>query len=58
LRRRTPGVSRWHSPRSWEKAGFTPEELSTNAALTMEQVDGNWTIKAIHLEVTGRVPEH
>lgn len=38
------------------KAGFTPDELSTNAALTMEQVDGNWTIKAIHLEVTGRVP--
>ena len=38
------------------KAGFTPEELSTSAALTMEQVDGNWTIKAIHLDVTGRVP--
>ena len=38
------------------KAGITPQELSTNAALTLEQVDGNWTIKAIHLDLTGRVP--
>ena len=38
------------------KAGFTPQELSTNAALTLEQVDGNWTIKSIHLDLTGRVP--
>jgi osmotically inducible protein OsmC len=38
------------------RAGFTPQELSTNAALTLEQVDGNWTIKAIHLDLTGRVP--
>jgi lipoyl-dependent peroxiredoxin len=37
-------------------AGFTPEELSTKAALTLEQVDGNWTITAIHLDLTGRVP--
>lgn len=38
------------------KAGLAPQELSTNAALTLEQVDGNWTIKAIHLDLTGRVP--
>ena len=38
------------------RAGFTPQELSTNAALNLEQVDGNWTIKAIHLDLIGRVP--
>ena len=38
------------------KAGLTPQELSTKATLTMDQVDGNWTINAIHLELTGRVP--
>src|ERR1700676_3053511 len=38
------------------KAGFTPEKLSTQATLTLEQVQGNWTITTIHLELTGRVP--
>jgi osmotically inducible protein OsmC len=38
------------------RAGFTPEELSTQATLTLEQVEGNWTITAIHLDLTGRVP--
>lgn len=37
-------------------AGFTPEELSTNATLTFEQVDGTWTITTIRLDLTGRVP--
>jgi lipoyl-dependent peroxiredoxin len=37
-------------------AGFTPEALSTEATLTLEQVDGNWTITAVHLDLTGRVP--
>src|SRR5246500_2101299 len=37
-------------------AGFTPEELSTRATLTLEQVEGNWTITAIHLDLSGRVP--
>ena len=37
-------------------AGFTAEELSTEATLTLEQVDGNWTITAVHLDLTGRVP--
>ena len=34
-------------------AGFTPEELSTRATLTLEQVEGNWTITAIHLDLSG-----
>jgi osmotically inducible protein OsmC len=38
------------------KAGFTPERLSTEAALSLEQVDGNWTITAIQLTLTGKVP--
>ena len=37
-------------------AGFTPDKLSTEAALTLEQVEGNWTITAIHLELSGKVP--
>src|SRR5688572_4957361 len=31
------------------RAGFTPRELSTQATLTLEQVEGNWTITTIHL---------
>jgi len=38
------------------RAGFAPEELSTQATVTLEQVQGNWTISAIHLELNGRVP--
>ena len=38
------------------KAGFTPQELTTQATLTLEQVSGNWTISAVHLELNGRVP--
>jgi len=38
------------------KAGFKPDRLSTEAALTLEQVDGNWTITAIHLTLKGKVP--
>ncbi len=38
------------------RAGFTPTELSTQATLTLEQVNGNWTITTIHLDLTGRVP--
>ena len=37
-------------------AGFPPAELSADAALTFEQVDGTWTITTIHLDLTGRVP--
>jgi osmotically inducible protein OsmC len=39
------------------KAGFTPERLATNATLTLEQVSGNWTITAIHLDLKAKVPK-
>jgi osmotically inducible protein OsmC len=38
------------------KAGFTPERLSTEASLSLEQVDGNWTITTIQLTMKGKVP--
>ncbi len=37
-------------------AGFPPERVTTNATLTMEQVDGKWTISTIHLDVNAKVP--
>jgi lipoyl-dependent peroxiredoxin len=38
------------------RAGFAPQELSTQATVTLEQVQGNWTISAVHLDLKGRVP--
>jgi len=38
------------------KAGFTPEKLATTAALTLEQVSGNWTITTVDLQMTAKVP--
>ncbi|MBV9390521.1 MAG: OsmC family protein [Verrucomicrobia bacterium] len=38
------------------RAGFTPDDLSTQATLTFDQVDGDWTITTIHLDVSARVP--
>src|SRR3954453_9041396 len=38
-------------------AGFTPDELSTPATISLNQVGENWTITAILLDLTGRVPE-
>jgi lipoyl-dependent peroxiredoxin len=38
------------------RAGFVPERLSTLATLTLEQVDGQWTITTIHLELNARIP--
>src|SRR6266550_9330134 len=32
------------------RAGFTPERLSTQATLSLEQVQGNWTITGVHLD--------
>jgi lipoyl-dependent peroxiredoxin len=37
-------------------AGFTPQQLSTEATLTLEQVQGNWTITAVHLALSAQVP--
>ena len=36
--------------------GFKPDELSTQATLTFDQVDSDWTITTIHLDLTGKVP--
>jgi osmotically inducible protein OsmC len=38
------------------KAGITADELTTKATLTFDQVNGNWTITAVHLDLAGRVP--
>lgn len=38
------------------KAGHVPTKLTTTAAVTLEQVAGNFTITAIHLDLTGSVP--
>jgi len=38
------------------QAGTPADELSTEATLTFEQVEGTWTITTIHLDLTGRVP--
>ena len=37
-------------------AGFTPERLETTAALSLEQLGGNWVITKIHLDLTAKVP--
>ena len=38
------------------KAGHKPERIATQASLTLEQVDGNWTITAIQLDTSAKVP--
>jgi osmotically inducible protein OsmC len=37
-------------------AGFVPKRLATQAAVTLEQVSGNWTISKVHLENEAWVP--
>jgi osmotically inducible protein OsmC len=37
-------------------AGFTASAIETEAQLTMDQVDGKPTIKAIHLTTRAKVP--
>jgi lipoyl-dependent peroxiredoxin len=36
-------------------AGHPPQELTTDALLDMQQDNGGWSIKSIHLDVRGRV---
>ena len=38
------------------RAGHNPQRVATQANLTLEQVEGNWTITAIDLETTAKVP--
>ena len=37
-------------------AGFTPKRLATSATVSLEQVNGNWTITSIHLENEAWIP--
>jgi osmotically inducible protein OsmC len=40
-----------------ESAGLKAEEINTTATVTMEKVDAGWTVTAVHLDVTTRVPD-
>src|SRR5512143_959711 len=37
-------------------ANLTPESIATSATLTMEKLDAGWTITAVHLAVTAKIP--
>ncbi|MCI0353457.1 MAG: OsmC family protein [Acidobacteria bacterium] len=37
-------------------AGMTAESINTKATLTMEKLDAGWTVTAIHLDVTAKIP--
>ena len=37
-------------------AGLTAESLETTATVTLEKVEAGWTVTAVHLDLTGRVP--
>ena len=39
------------------RGGFKPTRLSTQAAVSLEQVEGTWTITTSHLEMRAVVPE-
>lgn len=38
------------------RAGFTPTRVATQATVSLEQVDGKWTITAVHLDNEAWVP--
>jgi osmotically inducible protein OsmC len=38
------------------EAGFTPEQLDTSAAVTLEKLEDGFSITTIHLTLTGKVP--
>lgn len=40
-----------------EKAGLAPEEISTQAVVTMDKLEAGWRVTAIHLNVHARVPQ-
>jgi osmotically inducible protein OsmC len=37
-------------------AGMTAESIHTKANLTMEKLEAGWTVTAIHLDVTAKIP--
>jgi len=39
------------------RGGFKPTRLSTQATVSLEQVQGSWTITASHLELRASVPD-
>jgi len=39
------------------RTGLTPKRIATQANVALEQVNGNWTITAVHLEVDAWVPD-
>ena len=39
------------------RAGFKPIRLSTQAVVSLEQLEGSWTITASHLEMRATVPD-
>jgi lipoyl-dependent peroxiredoxin len=38
------------------KAGLVPEVLKTSATVTLDKLDGGWTVTESHLEVVGKIP--
>jgi lipoyl-dependent peroxiredoxin len=38
-------------------ANLTPESINTTANLSLEKLDSGWTITAVHLDVSARVPK-
>jgi osmotically inducible protein OsmC len=38
------------------KASLVPESLRTTATVTLDKLDGGWTVTESHLEVVGKVP--
>lgn len=37
-------------------AGFTAERIATTANLSFENIDGKWTITAVHLDLKAKIP--
>src|ERR1700691_3098298 len=35
---------------------ITPESLRTTATVSLEKLEGGWTISAIHLEIVAKIP--
>jgi osmotically inducible protein OsmC len=36
--------------------GFEVEQIATTASVKLDQVDGNWSVRGVHLETSLRVP--
>lgn len=37
-------------------AGMTAESIRTTATVTMDKLDAGWTVTAVHLDVTAKIP--